>query len=483
MGYSVLSKYRSELMGAAMLWVMLFHAADLTFPIPGLDLFRAAGFGGVDIFILLSAMGLSLSLSRLEQEYGAFLARRARRILPAYFVVMVPYTLFLILRGQAPLSALVWNSTLLAYWVHAPGAFNWYVSGILLFYVLTPWCFRRLRRSRHRVLWTAGAGAAAVAVCHVLIQDEYWHYLDVFYRFPIFFLGLLVGLYVWEDRRLGRRDLLFWTLWLAAGLCYLAAALPRLEVPHLPMCHLFLFTTVPMCLAGCACFVLLVNASPAFARAVSDVPVLGGLARVVTVTEYHIDERERLIDVRLPALELAANTDLEQRVNTEIRTRIDQVLQEAEDRARETREAYVATGGAQSDFIPIIITVDYEIKCQNGQYLSFVLTKTETLASAYTEVYTYNIDLPAGREVSLRDLLGPNYKQLANQAIRAEIARREAEDPDNRYFHGEDGVEGFTSIADDQRFYLNGDGVPVVVFEKYEIAPGYMGEQEFEIIP
>ena len=246
MGYSVLSKYRSELMGAAMLWVMLFHAADLTFPIPGLDLFRAAGFGGVDIFILLSAMGLSLSLSRRDQEYGAFLVRRARRILPAYFVVMVPYTLFLILRGQAPLSALVWNSTLLAYWVHTPGAFNWYVSGILLFYVLTPWCFRWLRRSRHRVLWTAGAGAAAVAVCHVLIQDEYWHYLDVFYRFPIFFLGLLVGLYVWEDRRLGRRDLLFWTLWLAAGLCYLAAALPRLEVPHLPMCHLFLFTTVPM---------------------------------------------------------------------------------------------------------------------------------------------------------------------------------------------------------------------------------------------
>ena len=80
MGYSVLSKYRSELMGAAMLWVMLFHAADLTFPIPGLDLFRAAGFGGVDIFILLSAMGLSLSLSRLEQEYGAFLARRGLRL-------------------------------------------------------------------------------------------------------------------------------------------------------------------------------------------------------------------------------------------------------------------------------------------------------------------------------------------------------------------------------------------------------------------
>ena len=87
-------------------------------------------------------------------------------------------------------------------------------------------------------------------------------------------------------------------------------------------------------LAGCACFVLLVNASPTFARAVSAVPVLGELARVVTVTEYTLDSREQLIDVRMPALELPENTDLEQRINTEIRTRIDQVLQQAEERAR-----------------------------------------------------------------------------------------------------------------------------------------------------
>lgn len=163
-------------------------------------------------------------------------------------------------------------------------------------------------------------------------------------------------------------------------------------------------------LGGCACFVLLVNASPAFARAVSDVPVLGGLARVVTVTEYHIDERERLIDVRLPALELPGDTDLEQRINLAIQTRIDQVLQEAEDRARAIRDAYVATGGAEEDFIPVMIDVDYEIKCQNDHYLSFVLTETETRANAYTELYTYNIDLQAGRELTLRDMLGPDYR-------------------------------------------------------------------------
>ena len=210
-------------------------------------------------------------------------------------------------------------------------------------------------------------------------------------------------------------------------------------------------------------------------------PVLGGLARVVTVTEYHIDERERLIDVRLPALELPGDTDLEQRINLAIQTRIDQVLQEAEDRARAIRDAYVATGGAEEDFIPVMIDVDYEIKCQNDHYLSFVLTETETRANAYTELYTYNIDLQAGRELTLRDMLGPDYKELANEAVRAGIAAQEAESPDNIYFHGEEGVEGFPSIADDQRFYINEAGNPVLIFEKYEIAPGYMGQPEFEV--
>ena len=233
-------------------------------------------------------------------------------------------------------------------------------------------------------------------------------------------------------------------------------------------------------LAGCACFVLLVNASPAFARAVSDVPVLGGLARVVTVTEYHIDERERLIDVRLPALELPGDTDLEQRINLAIQTRIDQVLQEAEDRARAIRDAYVATGGAEEDFIPVMIDVDYEIKCQNDHYLLLCSPRRKP-GPMHTPSFIPITLTSRPAELTLRDMLGPDYKELANEAVRAGIAAQEAESPDNIYFHGEEGVEGFTSIADDQRFYINEAGNPVLIFEKYEIAPGYMGQPEFEV--
>lgn len=233
-------------------------------------------------------------------------------------------------------------------------------------------------------------------------------------------------------------------------------------------------------LASCACFVLLVNGSPSFAQAVYEVPVLGSLARIFTVTEYTINDEERVIDVRLPALENTGHTDLEQQINQEISTRVQAVIDEAEARARETKEAYVATGGDPDDYMPVIIDVDYEVKCQNDQYLSFVINKTETRASAYTEFYTYNIDLETGKELTLRDLLGPNWMETVNTQVEAEIARR-AQDPDNIYWTEEQG--GFQGIEEDQPFYLNENGLPVVVFEKYEIAPGSMGSQEFVIRP
>lgn len=254
MRYSILSKYRTELMGVAILWVMLFHSFDLNMGLPVLAWLRSAGFGGVDIFILLSSMGLVMSLSRREQNYSAFMARRAGRVLPAYYTVMIPYTIFLILAKGAPWSALIWNGLLLYYWVRPEGAFNWYVAGAMTFYAVTPLCFRSLRRSGHRELWTAAGILAGLAGCQILMHDGYWHMVDIPYRVPVFFLGLLIGFYVLEDRKLGGKDLLFWCIWFGLGVAYLYAMGHPVPPLQFPMCHLFLFTTVPMCLALCWCF-------------------------------------------------------------------------------------------------------------------------------------------------------------------------------------------------------------------------------------
>lgn len=262
MEYRVLSRYRSELMGVAMLWVMLFHSFDLDLGVPLLNSVRAAGFGGVDIFIFLSSMGLAMSLIHRKQPFGEYMGRRARRILPAYYMVMIPYTLLLILWQGAPWSDLFWNSTLLYYWVHrCPGAFNWYVCGATCFYLLTPpvlhWLLEQKRKKR--LLLAVGAGIiGGLALCQLLVQEWYGEYLDIFYRIPIFFLGLLVGIYIMEDRRLGWKDLLFWGAWTVLGAgYYLLASYPgkgELTSLSIPLAHLFVFTTVPMCLVLCLLF-------------------------------------------------------------------------------------------------------------------------------------------------------------------------------------------------------------------------------------
>ena len=262
MDYRVLSRYRSELMGVAMLWVMLFHSYDLDLGSALLNRVRGAGFGGVDIFIFLSSMGLAMSLIWHRQDYTGYLARRAGRILPAYYVVMIPYTLLLILWQGVPWSDLFWNSSLLYYWVaRCPGAFNWYISGAMFFYLLTPPVLAWLRRQqrRGRLLLAVGAGVVGgLALCQLLVQEWYGEYLDIFYRIPIFFLGLLVGIYVTEDRRLGWKDALLWLAWAVVGVgYYLLASYPGIgELTRLsiPLAHLFVFSTVPMCLVLCLLF-------------------------------------------------------------------------------------------------------------------------------------------------------------------------------------------------------------------------------------
>lgn len=252
-----------------MFWVMLFHATDLGAGTEWLFLIRKLGFGGVDIFILLSAMGLAMSLGKRKQDYTSFMSRRASRVLPAYYVVMVPYTLFLIFQGRAVWSTLIWNTTLLYDWVQPIGAFNWYISSAMTFYAITPMCFRAYaalqpateepggRRGQSRRLLFVGTGVLiSMAACQVLMHDGYWDRLGFMYRVPVFLIGLLLGFFVLEDRRLKPADIVFWCVWGLLGVGYLRVVGQGLSVGPLffPLCYLFLFTTVPMCLILCLLF-------------------------------------------------------------------------------------------------------------------------------------------------------------------------------------------------------------------------------------
>lgn len=235
--------------------------------------------------------------------------------------------------------------------------------------------------------------------------------------------------------------------------------------------------------AAAACVVLFVtalNAVPAFASGLSEIPVLGRIARVLTFAEYvKRGENETLI-VRQPQLSNTGNTELEKRINLEIQRRIDTLVKTFQDEARQAKQLYLENGGAEDEYMTPEINIDYRIHCNNGSAVSFVLIKSETHASYYEEQYYYNIDLETGRELTLRDLLGPDYQSVVSQSVRRQIKERLAKDPE-AYYYSEEELAEFGVVLGAPGFYLNEKGNVVAVYPKYEIAPGFMGIQEFEI--
>lgn len=233
------------------------------------------------------------------------------------------------------------------------------------------------------------------------------------------------------------------------------------------------------------CFTAGLNASEAFAEAVSKVPVLGDLSRVLTFREYHWQDNDKSMHIAVPQIqtEEGESSALVGNVNAEIERIVEQYKQEAEQRIAEYKEAFLATGGTEAEFAEknIKVNVDYSVKYESQERLSLVLTADEDWSGAYGVQYYYNLDLKEDRKLTLRDFLGEDYVQIANAEIERQMQARLAADPELIYFDGSDGMQGFTTVDENTNFYISPKGNPVVVFEKYAIAPGAFGAQEFEI--
>lgn len=233
--------------------------------------------------------------------------------------------------------------------------------------------------------------------------------------------------------------------------------------------------------AVCILFTAALNTSPVFAKEAGGFPVIGGLARILTFRSYETEKDDIAVSVEIPTIEMITeDTGITvDGINQEILACCERYADEALLRAEEYRTAYLETGGTPEEWAEhnIKITVGYEIKQQGSNYLSFVVWGTESWTTAYSESKYYNMDLRTGKLVTLKDMLGSDYVELINESIREQIAERQK--AGEVFFTAEEG--GFAGISEDAKFYINENNRPVIVFEKYEIAPGSSGEIEFVV--
>lgn len=230
---------------------------------------------------------------------------------------------------------------------------------------------------------------------------------------------------------------------------------------------------------SCMAFVAGLNTSQAFAETMEDIPVIGHIAKILTFKDYSFKSEFINADIKIPAVEGIADKKVEKKINEEIYDKMESLLYEAEIRAKEYKEAQIETGGKEEDFNPINVILDYEVKNIKEEYISFAIFKTEDSFAAYSlETIFYNIDLKNSQAITLEDLFEQNYITVINEKVQNYIDEQLKINPGS-YFEGD---MGFQSITESQKFYINKNDNPVIVFDKYEIAPGSMGQQEIEII-
>ena len=196
-----------------------------------------------------------------------------------------------------------------------------------------------------------------------------------------------------------------------------------------------------------ACLVVAVgvlNVSPPVAAAAADLPVLGPLFQVLTVRAY--DQSEDGIDYHVSAPGVISDSELAQRVNQEIQERVDALTARAQQDWEDYREVFFATGGTQEqwDEREMDVIVDYEIKSQSENAVSFTVDFGEAWVTAAQERYCYNLDLAENRDITLRDLLGDAWVERCNQAVQRYIAAHTDEHGYTLFFDPEAG--GFTTV-------------------------------------
>lgn len=216
MNLDIISKHRGPIYGLAILWIVVFHAGainsvDYSFGMSALmplKRFIAAGNVGVDMFLFLSGVCLYFSFTR-NGNIVEFLGKRFVRVLPAVWLVDGIYWLVYYGFMKGDWLGFASRMTLTRFWMTGDSSI-WFVSLILLLYLLFPLIYLYLFdvKAKYSGFLRLLVLMATTYTLNLLLwqtnADVYSMVEVATTRIPVFILGIWVGQFVYEKRKLPR---------------------------------------------------------------------------------------------------------------------------------------------------------------------------------------------------------------------------------------------------------------------------------------
>ena len=228
--------------------------------------------------------------------------------------------------------------------------------------------------------------------------------------------------------------------------------------------------------AACLCVVALPNISSGTAYALQKIPVIGSIAKVVTFRDYTDNTNDFEASVEVPQItDTAENAKEIEQTNKTIEEYADEMIAQYEKELKETE------GLGKCELKSI-----YQVIREDEQDLVLEIDTEVVMASGAQYKKVFNIDKNTGKIKKLADYFkeDSNYIDVLTKEIKRQMREQMKEDDEKIYFlDSDDGLDemDFKKLPEDADFYFDTDGNLVVLFDEYEVAPGYMGAVSFTI--
>lgn len=226
-------------------------------------------------------------------------------------------------------------------------------------------------------------------------------------------------------------------------------------------------------IAACLALVFLVvlpNCSVAYAKALENVPVLNRIIDVVTIRNYTYRDNNHELDLSVPNVE--GTSPAENYINKSV----DELTSILANKFEDDRKLY-------GDKVKSSIYSDYSVVTNNDQWFTLKIRVNEVTATNNIYFKYYHIDKISGKIVELSDLAEDNsfYSKLNAEIKRQMKAEMDADSEKIYWLDGDESGNDYIVQGENHNFYWAENGDLVIVFDKYEVSPGYMGTPEFAI--
>ncbi|MDF2591774.1 MAG: hypothetical protein K0S75_1240 [Clostridia bacterium] len=222
-----------------------------------------------------------------------------------------------------------------------------------------------------------------------------------------------------------------------------------------------------------------VNTSPVFAETLSKVPVVSSIVRVLTFKVYSVDEENFQANIKVPEIQGLENKELQNSLNEKY---LEENKKLYEEFVKDIEDVKALGGGHMG------VDTGYQIKTDNDLILSIGRYFVNTAASSSTTFQYDTIDKQKQILITLPSLFkDESYIEIISQIIKNQMLQQINSEKDKIYWVAGGNSEGipasefFEAIEQNQSFYITASGKLIIAFNKYDVAPGYMGTPEFEI--